>query len=211
MTKTKLSLSQAQPLAEKIVAALQPGCERIVIAGSIRRQKAEVGDIELVAIPRYQPKSGSTVNFLTGEQEQESCLDRVLETLLAEKPNLRQHPETKWGPKFKKLQVSVGPDQWMGIDLFITTPQQWGIVLAIRTGPAEFSAHLVTQAHKNGPLPPGFQVAGGFVQYNGQPVDTPEEEIIFKLLGYGWQPPEERGNWRSWKRGERVLPQTVVA
>ena len=45
--KVKISLVQAAPLAEKIKAALAPGCERIEIVGSVLRRKPEVGDIEL--------------------------------------------------------------------------------------------------------------------------------------------------------------------
>jgi len=50
--KTKLPLSTAITLAESIVTALAPGCSRIAIAGSVRREKPEVGDIEIVCIPR---------------------------------------------------------------------------------------------------------------------------------------------------------------
>jgi DNA polymerase/3'-5' exonuclease PolX len=40
------------PIAGRIVEALRPYCERIEIAGSLRREKPMVGDIEIVAIPR---------------------------------------------------------------------------------------------------------------------------------------------------------------
>src|SRR5690606_16100698 len=58
-TKTTLPLDVARRAAERLVTALAPACARIeiaslfpsVIAGSIRRGKLQVGDIELVAIP----------------------------------------------------------------------------------------------------------------------------------------------------------------
>jgi DNA polymerase/3'-5' exonuclease PolX len=41
-------------LATSLMHELSPFCKRISIAGSIRRRKAEVGDIELVAIPTWK-------------------------------------------------------------------------------------------------------------------------------------------------------------
>lgn len=49
--KPEMELLKARAIAEKLVEKLAPYCERIEIAGSIRREKAEVKDIELVAIP----------------------------------------------------------------------------------------------------------------------------------------------------------------
>jgi DNA polymerase/3'-5' exonuclease PolX len=47
--------AQALILAEEALNALKPYCERALIAGSIRRMKPEVKDIELVAIPKQVP------------------------------------------------------------------------------------------------------------------------------------------------------------
>lgn len=45
--------SAALKIAEGLVCEFGPYCERVEIAGSIRRGKAEVGDIEIVAVPRF--------------------------------------------------------------------------------------------------------------------------------------------------------------
>jgi DNA polymerase/3'-5' exonuclease PolX len=42
----------ARKVADELVQALTPRCEQICIAGSLRRGKAEVGDIEILYIPR---------------------------------------------------------------------------------------------------------------------------------------------------------------
>lgn len=47
-----MKLAQALAIAEKVKALLAPHCERIEIAGSIRRKKPDVKDIEIVAIPK---------------------------------------------------------------------------------------------------------------------------------------------------------------
>ncbi len=48
-----MKLSQAQNLAERIIETMQPFCQRVAIGGSIRREKPEVKDIEIVAIPKF--------------------------------------------------------------------------------------------------------------------------------------------------------------
>lgn len=47
-----MELEKAKAIADSVVQALEPYCERIQIAGSIRRRKAIVNDIDLVLIPR---------------------------------------------------------------------------------------------------------------------------------------------------------------
>ncbi len=49
-----MELKRASEIAEKVVAELRPACERIEIAGSIRRKRQFVHDIDLVAIPANQ-------------------------------------------------------------------------------------------------------------------------------------------------------------
>jgi DNA polymerase (family 10) len=47
----KTSLEEAQSVANRLVEALKPFCSKVQISGSIRREKPEVGDIDLVVIP----------------------------------------------------------------------------------------------------------------------------------------------------------------
>jgi len=47
-----MELEKAKVIADTVVKALAPYCERIMVAGSIRRQKPTVRDIDLVLIPR---------------------------------------------------------------------------------------------------------------------------------------------------------------
>lgn len=47
-----MELSTGQALAGEIITALKPYCDRIEVAGSIRRRKRMVNDIDIVLIPR---------------------------------------------------------------------------------------------------------------------------------------------------------------
>jgi DNA polymerase/3'-5' exonuclease PolX len=42
-------------IADEVMRALRPSCERIEMAGSLVRAKKEVKDIELIAIPKFMP------------------------------------------------------------------------------------------------------------------------------------------------------------
>jgi DNA polymerase/3'-5' exonuclease PolX len=52
----ELSLEEAEKTAEQIKAAVAAHCEKIEIAGSIRRQKATVHDIDFVVVARSDSK-----------------------------------------------------------------------------------------------------------------------------------------------------------
>lgn len=179
MSKIKLPLAQAQPLAEKIRAALAPACRRVEIAGSIRRQKAEIGDIEIVCIPQYAPD-------LFGDPGQ-SLLDLLLVDLLK---NERLLPGGANGDKYKNFYVPAADG--LKLDLFITSPECWGVIYTIRTGSADFSHKLVTPRKHGGLLPSDLRVADGRIWRGNEALETPEEADVFKAMGMDWIEPRER-------------------
>ena len=112
---------------------LAPYCERIEIAGSIRRRKPECGDIELVAIPKIEP----VVDLLGETVDQRSLLDQVL---------LDRYTVLKGKDKYKQVLVDDVP-----VDIFIQPdPATWGVNFAIRTGSADFAKWLVTSRFDGG-------------------------------------------------------------
>lgn len=46
-----IELERAQKIAREVVKRLSPYCQRIEVAGSVRRKKPQVNDIDLVLIP----------------------------------------------------------------------------------------------------------------------------------------------------------------
>jgi len=179
MSKSKMPLNQAQSLAERIVMELQPATVRISIAGSIRRRKEEVGDIEIVCIPLMQLD-------LFGDPSG-SILDIHLEQL-AEAGRIIKGD--KWGRKYKKFHPPSMPD--LSVDLFITTPTEWGYTFTIRTGPADFSRKVVTPRQQGGFLPGHLRVAECRLWEGATALETPEERDFFKALGKEWVEPEKR-------------------
>ncbi len=173
-TITRIPRSQALAISKLIVNLLTPVCERIEIAGSLRRGKPDVGDIEIVCIPapEYDLFSGAT-----------RTANRI-ETVLRCMP---MWSVAKNGQNFK--QIDLGP---CNLDLFITTPEQWGVIYLIRTGSSSFSKNMVTQRYKGGLLPSNLYVSDGRIWCDGYPLETPEEIDFFRICGLEFVPPENR-------------------
>ena len=117
-----MKASEAQDIAERIVTALAPACERIEMAGSLRRRRADVHDIDLVLIPRDRLK----------------LLILLLE-LYGRKPE-------KIGEKYVMLKSFDG----IQVDLYLATPATWVTLLLIRTGSKAHNIMLCTKARRLG-------------------------------------------------------------
>lgn len=176
--KSKMPYSQALAIAQRIVEALRPYCERIEIAGSLRRKADYVGDIEIVCISKTERPKDMFGLDLTAAPTLTNDLAGKLGRLI------------KGGDKYK--QIDLGE---IMLDLFITTPECWGVIFAIRTGPADFSHWLVTPRKYGGPLPSYMHVADGRVWANSQALYTPEEANFFRLLDLPVIPPHERDEY----------------
>ncbi|MFW6195585.1 MAG: hypothetical protein ACOC5M_03575, partial [Chloroflexota bacterium] len=68
----------AKRVGEEIADLLSPYCQRIAIAGSIRRKKEWVKDIEILAVPDVQEAR----NLLREVTTHENLLDRAMDWLL---------------------------------------------------------------------------------------------------------------------------------
>jgi len=187
-----MKLDHATELANRWVERLRPGCTRIEVAGSILRQKQEVGDIDIVCMPVLTP-----VPDLFGDETGESVneLERLIEEEIRDE-NLQLHIDERGrtcnGPRHKKLWM---PEE-IKVELWIVfPPSQWGVIFAIRTGPAEYSHWFVTSRQQGGGCPSPLQVKDGHVQHRNTGVvyKTPEEKDFFELLQIPYQEPNLRG------------------
>ena len=196
--KTRIPLAEAEGLAAEVVALLAPYCERIEVAGSIRRRRPDVGDIEIVCVPKREVLFETREFAMFGPERGthtvwEDCLDRQCKELLQQgvfTPRRDVLGHAALGPKYKRLSY-----RGFGLDLFaVTEPAQFGVVFTIRTGPASFSQRLVTSTWSGGLLPPAFQVKDGALWWrsSGEVVPTPEESDFFARIGVRYIEPHER-------------------
>ncbi len=170
--KTKTTHQQAMNVAQSLMAELAPLCERIAVAGSLRRMRPEVGDIELVAIAK-------PVLDLFGEPAG-GCQITDWLTWQGIKP-------TKNGERYK--QFEYGGYQ---VDLFLAQPDNWGLIYMIRTGSGDFSKKMMTLKAWGGYLPQGLKVDDGRLWRSGAAIAVPSEDALFGLWGMDFIPPQAR-------------------
>lgn len=172
---TRIPLAEAQALANQVIEILRPHCDRIEVAGSIRRNKADVGDVEIVAVPK------ALYNLLCEVYRTDAHIENALwEAGYRFRRN---------GEKFK--QFDLGP---CNCDLFLTTPEQWGMIYTIRTGSADFTRRLVTLRKFGGLMPDDLAADCGRLvnRFTGQKFETPEEGDVFATMGLDWIDPDRR-------------------
>ncbi len=187
-------LAAAQKLATRIRDELAPFCEQIEIAGSIRRQRPEVNDIDIVCLPR-------------GAQGKHDVIERCL----------RRARCTKTGEQYRVFTLDNGfqLDLWLahaGSEDLLgkKTPGNWATLLVCRTGSAEFNVKIARRAREvglhwnphaglmkvNGQAFVDFRGADGRRQSQcvplGSYLDTPTEEDFFKAIGVEFINPEDR-------------------
>ena len=175
MEKTRCPLHRAEEVANEMVKLLESACARITIAGSIRRQKPEVSDIELLVIPKYAGLA--------------DMLDREIQTLLfGGILDFRRNKRGSrvYGPK-NKLMVHV--PSGIAVDLFSSTEENWGMALFVRTGPREWNIKAMSRFRELGMQGHAY---GGVTDAEGNELGCPDEETIFGYLGWAYVPPERR-------------------
>lgn len=197
-----LTLPLARARATMLAALIEPHVRRAEIVGSVRRYSSfprsyqrshacEVKDIELLV----EPEMFDGIDLFN----QETAPDvRFLDALIP-----------KWGlivkgggpnPRYVQIQLKDG----LKLDLFLCwPPAEWGTLMAIRTGPAEYSRYLVTELRRKGwrcergtvwrPRQDPRDTStperlGGLVRF-----PTPDESDFFEACGVEMPPPHRRG------------------
>jgi DNA polymerase/3'-5' exonuclease PolX len=120
--RTGIPLVEARRIAEAVIDRLKPYCDRLPVAvGSIRRERATVNDVDIVAIP------------------QELCLSMFVEAL----KSLGELAMD--GPKIKRFRY-----QDISVDVYMATRDTWATLMLIRTGSAENNRRLCGIAKSKG-------------------------------------------------------------
>lgn len=171
-----MQLERARAIAEELKELLALACDRIEIAGSVRRRKPDVGDIELLAIPRFE--------------EGIDILERTLGWLMVSQVfDYRRDKRGRitYGPKNKLL---VHKPSGIGVDIFSTDEQCWPVALVMRTGGKATNIEISTRARERGLR---FHAYGrGFTRADGSELVCRSEEDVFRAVGMRYLEPWER-------------------
>jgi DNA polymerase/3'-5' exonuclease PolX len=190
--KQKYPYALAAGVANEIQSALAPFCEpgRCMVAGSMRRKKDEVGDIEILFVPlvRNEPIPGlmfaGPVN-----QAAKAIEDMIILKAIAPRENKRN--QRTWGELIKLARHTASG---VPVDFFTATMENWWNYLVCRTGPAESNMAIAKAAQARGlkwkPYSAGFCGA-----------DDPDETIcifingeagVFETVGLNYLTPDKR-------------------
>lgn len=190
--------AEALATALRIVRDLRPACERIEIAGSVRRGKPEVHDIEIVVAPRWESRSigdlwCTPVEVDVFEEHLAGLIDSGAlrpRAVVIHRANGSVEEGSRLGTAYKALETGTA----VPVDLFVVRPPaQWGVIYALRTGPGRWNTKLVTDCKAISRRVRAGQVEawrGGVGRW--EPVPTPEEEDFFRELGQPWVEPAAR-------------------
>ncbi len=166
-----MKLQKANQLASEVVALLKDHTKRIEIAGSTRRKKPEVGDIEVVAEPIDTSFHG-LIELLVND----GILKRG-------EPN-KAGAKAPFGKKYYRLIYKEEQ-----LDLFVVLPPaNWNVIFLIRTGSADFTHQYMIDLLSN-----GLHCADGRIMDDkGDIKIINSEEDCFKLIGKEYIKPEQR-------------------
>ncbi len=162
--RERMPLGRALALAEAIVSSLKvlPGVSRIETAGSLRRMRETVKDIDILVTAR---DSGPVMDAFVG-------LPLVAEVLA--------HGETK---------ASVRLREGMQADLRVVEPQAFGAALQYFTGSKAHNIRVRELAVRQGLK---LSEYGVFRDPGERRVAGTSEEEVYAALGLPWIPPELR-------------------
>jgi len=171
MEKQRFSWNQAAATSFHLCTYLATKSEKLTVAGSIRRNRPFVGDIEILVVPR--PGFDSILDFLISRH--------VFDY------RLNSGGRRAFGP-MNKLLVHVASG--IPVDIFCTTPECWPVALVVRTGPKESNIRICMAAQKRGLK---FNPYGrGFTRNDGTEIICRSEQEVFETVGLPYLPPEER-------------------
>lgn len=179
-----MKLEDAEREAAWILSKFDFLCEKVMVVGSVRRQRPEVNDIDIVVIPKLP---------------RERKWDEVARALRCAHGMV----QFKKGPKlmtFAHYPDAVGlvthrRDPEYTVDVYHATPETWGILCLVRTGSKEHNVKLCNLALSKGmrlSAAEGVLKPAESVPSMMRVVACRTEEEIFAALGLSFVEPKDR-------------------
>lgn len=181
-------LQDAVPIAEKFVEYLTPHCHRIVVAGSIRRRKPFVKDIEILMVSKKgsQADPNDLFDRQIARPAAAIALDELLKLGVITK-RLSKIGNESWGPENK---LAVHAKSGIPIDFFLVPERNWWNALVVRTGPAKSNKAIASAALARGWKWHAY--GDGFDRGEHEKFVVKQERDAFDHVGLPYLPPEKR-------------------
>lgn len=186
--KRKFPRAEAVAVAREMVLALAPHCAELRVAGSLRRRREMIGDVEIVFVSRIDTEDDPGDFF--GAKRAVNLAGRAIEALVETgvlTKRLNCDGRATWG---ERNRYAVHAASGIPVDLFTATAANWWNYLVCRTG-GEISNTQIAEAAKRlgwhwAPYDPGFRRGGE--DWNSarerHPVSNEREVFSFVRLDY---------------------------
>lgn len=188
----KFALEDARRIVGELAEMIRPACDRLEVAGSIRRGEPYVKDAELVAIP--QNNRADNLWQFVGNLVDQAVIEKAVYRDKNGKETLR------WGPLYRGMLF-----QGIKVELFLTHPDSWGYQKWLRSGPGDANHYIMGYLiHKHAPIRfvdgDGWWSPGNrwqkpkdkWIADDKQRLNIPDEDTLFAVLGMPYLPPNER-------------------
>jgi len=192
-----MHLYYANTIAENLLRELQPYCEPgfCNIAGSVRRKKEEVKDIEIVCLPKKAIREERNLfNEVIGKT---TVIHPEFERIIREAGSIVKG-------KFigRQMQVEMkrefeGAQHTISLDLFMPQPHDYYRQYAIRTGSAEYAHRYIANAW----IKRGWCGVNGDLRLIKECIKQPDGKWVLRsdvtnpTLPPVWKSEEEFFNW----------------
>jgi len=175
----------ALKVAKELCALLQPHCERLIVAGSLRRRRLIVGDVELLYIPKTSKQKDGFFDEIDLDHAEQAIQSLLTAGIIDKRPNVNGH--FTWG---RQNKLAIHKASGIPVDLFATDEKRWWVSKVIRTGGKDTNLMLTTGAQKLGRKLHAY--GAGFTDTDGSELVCCSEEDVFKHAGVPYQEPHMR-------------------
>lgn len=189
--KPPCPLSVGQEAANMAVEMLRATCQRIEIAGSVRRQRPQVHDVDLVIWPIVEVvETPQQLSLFVVEHRKIYAATALLQQ--ARRLGWDEWPADTW-PGIIRIPTSAEfglAVERIPIELYVCEPDgsNFEALLQMRTGSAEYNIRLAQRA-----IHLGLRYKAGYGVFAGsQRMDDGTEAGIWAALEWEYVPPEGR-------------------
>jgi DNA polymerase/3'-5' exonuclease PolX len=183
--KPRYPRKDAIAVAKQMCDALRPVTEKLCVAGSLRRGRNTVCDVEIIYVPCFEKRQ---VDLLSTRDV--NLVDLALEALIesrviAKRTNAKSR--TMWGEHNKFAIHACG----IPVDFFASSEACWFNYLVWKTGGASTNRAIAEAAQNRGWKWNPY--GEGFTDNLGEIRKVKSEQEVFEFVGLRYLEPWERG------------------
>jgi DNA polymerase (family 10) len=165
MTHGRVLLNVAMNTATEIIAALENHSDQVAYAGSLRRMRETIGDVDILATASADGQASQLMNAFR---------DLSGEVVVS-------------GPAKTSIRREIRPGSSLQVDLRVVKPGAWGAALQYFTGS---QAHNV--AVRQVAIKQGLKLSEYGLFRNDELIAAATEHDVYQALGMQWMPPPMR-------------------